>query len=165
MALLAFLQTLVLFFLVPKVALDQAVEQARAMHALPDFGLVLIQNIRWLALAFFGVSVFLVNAGMGLLQRKEWARKTLVALLVISIVVMLPGLFLHFDLNSLSVPIPEELRGGLDLMQNGLVAMNALFCVIHGWLAWKLSSRSIRVEFGACPVELNAARSDAIGPN
>lgn len=146
-ALFSFLLALIFFYLIPHDQIESTVAQARAMKAIPEWGIAIIQNVQWYAAGFFAVSVFMLNSGIALLKRRDWARRVTIVILALSILAMLPGFIFRYDPATSSLPGSDQLKDTLGMMQDALIVMNALFCAIHGWLIWKLASPAIQAEF------------------
>ena len=147
MALATFFQAFTLFFLVPQEQTDLAVQQVRSMNLASDTMLLMLGNIRWIVLSVFLLSLLLLGVGVALLERKDWARKTVIVFLVLSIFAMAPAFFLNSDPAALSLPINDEMRAQLSLLIRALLVTNAIFCAVHAWLAWKLTRPEILAEF------------------
>jgi hypothetical protein len=147
MALATFFQAFTLFFLVPREQTDLAVQQVRALNVASETVLLMLGNIRWMVLAVFLLSVLLLGVGVGLLERKEWARKAVFVILVLSILGMLPAFFMNLDPNAVALPMNDEMRAQIEFLIRAMLVTNALFCAVHAWIAWKLCRPEILAEF------------------
>lgn len=100
----------------------------------------------------FLYAITLLLTSIGLLKRREWARKTMVVLLVIAIFYELGDLAWQFYvMNSTMAPLMKEmpgLGGGMMAIILGIVTIMVLaFCALFVWVIIKLRSEKIRQEF------------------
>ncbi len=90
--------------------------------------------------------------GIGLLQRRNWARIAMIALLVITCVwqgseLLVPGDASALLPNSLSAdPAVTDL---LDMVHNLMIALSLAIIVGSLWLIYRLVRDDVRAEFGA----------------
>ena len=94
----------------------------------------------------------LLWTSIALLRRREWARKTMIVLLVIAIFYELTDLVWQFYvMNSTMAPLMKEmpgLGGGMMAIILGVVTIMVLaFCALFVWVIIKLRSEKIRQEF------------------
>lgn len=115
----------------------------------------------WVALSLAGLalSALLTWTSWGLLRRREWARRTFIAgliLMALANFACLPLLDALFA-GLIDSPAPADL-GGAQLQAVTLTLQRAAFwaclagavliAAVHGWIAWHLSRPAIRTEFG-----------------
>ena len=99
----------------------------------------------WFAVTLL-VPAATVFASIGLLRRKDWARRLFMGILALGAVWLLSGLFsTPFDADGLSEDIVRFLRVTQILMAVLAIGLVSLFV----WIIWRLSSASVRAEFHA----------------
>lgn len=148
------LQTVLVFTMMP---MDQmALPPADQMAQMPAFAVFMLEHMRAVVVAFWLLTVLALVSGIGLLKRREWARLVVIALLVLSIVMNLGGLYIQQSFLS-SIPAmaeaPPEFREQFDSMASTMwtasVGMALVFSAVSGWLIWRLASESVKAEFAA----------------
>jgi hypothetical protein len=125
---------------------------------LPVFSGWLVAYLPWVNGAGLLVSACMLAAAVGLLLRREWARRTVIGLLLLSIVANLAGLWLQHELvQSLvdstlrTAPLPAAAAG----VFGGFVtaaklmggAVTLFVCVGLGWMVRRLMSAPVLQEF------------------
>lgn len=100
----------------------------------------------------FLYAITLLWTSIGLLKRREWARKTMIVLLAIAIFYELSDLAWQFYvMNSTMAPLMKEMPGlgsGIMAIILGIVTIMVLaFCALFVWVIIKLRSERIRQEF------------------
>lgn len=100
----------------------------------------------------FLYAITLLWTSIGLLKRREWARKTMIVLLAIAIFYELSDLAWQFYvMNSTMAPLMKEMPGlgsGIMAIILGIVTIMVLaFCALFVWVIIKLRSEKIRLEF------------------
>lgn len=122
-------------------------------------------NTALLGLASLLVSAVLLWISRGLLQRREWARRGFIALLVLGTVWQLAWVwaipqFMQATLAVQMAAVPGgEAAAEMAAFTDGMVrtmtvavtVMVALFVVLHGWIVWKLCTATVRAEFEPQP--------------
>ena len=113
----------------------------------------LLSNLTVISLA---LSLFSVWVGLRLLQRREWARCAMVALLAIGLVLAVVGaiaclgaLFTVEGVVLSQAGLPEELFPLFRAMLAVLAAGALIIVGVHAWLIVRLRSAGIRAEFVA----------------
>ncbi|GMQ91627.1 MAG: hypothetical protein BMS9Abin11_0936 [Gammaproteobacteria bacterium] len=99
---------------------------------------------------FYAVTLLLTS--IGLLKRREWARKTMIVLLVIAIFYELSDLAWQFYImNSTMAPLMKEMPGFGSGIMAIVLAISAImvlaFCALFVWVIIKLLSEKVRQEF------------------
>ncbi|WP_242108752.1 hypothetical protein [Luteimonas aquatica] len=122
--------------------------------------------LRWLPVLLAVIAaqtVLTLTASIGLLKRRDWARKLFIVLLLIAAAGQFATLPMQWALSDqfqgfvLHQPMPPEMRVQMQMQIEGTriatrifgVAIAAVFSGLFGWLAWKLHTPRIRAEFGA----------------
>lgn len=149
----ALLQGLVLFLLTPMDQLERALGETSA--ALPGIYVFLFRHIRLVFLFLALGAALSLAASIGLLQRREWARKLFVGLMVLGALTQVAGVAVQFlaarALQSQAAAFgdaPELLWFVLVVnVAAGLVTLG--FGALYAWIAWKLTRPAVREEFAA----------------
>lgn len=94
----------------------------------------------------------LLVSSVGLLKRKDWARKIFIVLISIAILVLIAGagLQIAMDPASQGMPaeqIPPEFTRMMTMMKVFMVVFTAGFTILFGWIIKKLTSAGIKQEF------------------
>lgn len=122
-----------------------------------------LRHLAPLSLAMLLLSLLTTVTAWGLLQRREWARRVFIALLLVSAVTNLLNLLLVSQMFDAIIAIyPQELLSSADgqqflaqmqasrLMSMASSAVGVLaMAALHVWIAWKLCSAPVKAEFGA----------------
>jgi hypothetical protein len=127
---------------------------------LPPLLEFMIQHRSAISLVELAVSVFAIVSAIGLLRRRNWARLTFIAVLVIGIAWCVVGLFLQdpatagmesFMQAMPSQTVPPEAVGFMQAMLSVVsfigYATNAVFIALLGWLIERLLSQRYQPEF------------------
>ena len=115
------------------------------------------QHFEWLFLAVLIVPASMLVVSIGLLRRREWARRAFIALMGLTILWQLLGVVLQFFFTGLFQPsmdgMPADFAGSFRAMLIGIqvfsLVMAAGFCVLFGWIIRRLMSAPIRAEFAS----------------
>ena len=154
--LISTLQNVLVFTVMP---MDQmTLPSGPEAEQIPAFALFMMEHMRAVFVAFWLLTVLALASGIGLLQRREWARLVVIALLALSIVMNLGGLYVQQSFLS-SIPVstdaPPEFRQQFESMASTMwtvsIAMALGFSAVSAWMIWRLNSESIKAEFGASP--------------
>ena len=120
-------------------------------------------NTAWLGAASLLVSAVLLAVSRGLLQRREWARRGFIALLLLGTLWQLAWVWITPQIVEATLGIQMgALAGGEDAaglaeLTDAMVSMTtiavavlvAVFTVLHAWIVWKLCTAPVRAEFEA----------------
>ena len=112
----------------------------------------------WFFRAFLLLSVTTLVAAIGLLQRRDWARRLFIGLLVVAIAYQLLGLvaqwwFLGAMQHTLSMPAnaPAQFAHGMRAFMLVVHVLSAIMAtglsVLFGWIIKRLHGAAIRQEF------------------
>jgi hypothetical protein len=132
-------------------------EMERALQApapgVPPVAMFMASHMTLWFGAFLLVSALMLAASIGLLLRRNWARLTFVALMVLAIAWNLGGLVLQFAMFSSMQDTFAQAPGAPD-MKPFFIAMafvSVLFALtfsgVFGWIAKRLLSPSVAAEF------------------
>lgn len=122
---------------------------------LPESVQWLFTHIEALTTWFLLLSAVTLAAAIGLLKRRNWARWTFVALMLLAIVFHVWGLYVQHDLmqwmpTAMGMPA-GSMSGGVHFTMTVLwvvsVVLAVVFSAIFAWIAWKLISPTIAAEF------------------
>ncbi|MDQ7743883.1 hypothetical protein [Hydrogenophaga pseudoflava] len=152
--LMSTLQSILVFTMLP---MDQMVlPPADQMAQMPAFAVFMLEHMRAVMVAFWLLTVLALASGIGLLKRREWARLVVIALLALSIVMNLGGLYVQQSFLS-AIPAtadaPPEFREQFESMASTMwtasLAMALVFSGVSAWLIWRLASAPVKAEFAA----------------
>lgn len=112
----------------------------------------------WFFRAFLLLSIITLVAAIGLLQRRDWARRLFIGLMVFAIAYQLLGLlaqwwFLGAMQHTLAIPAgaPAQFAHGMRDFMLAVQVMSAIMAaglsVLFGWIVKRLHSPAIRHEF------------------
>lgn len=152
--LVATLQNVLVFTMMP---MDQfALPSGPGAEHMPALALFMFRHIHAVLAVFWLLMVLSLASGIGLLRRKEWARLCFIGLMGLSILWNIAGLLIQqsvFSSMSAMPDAPPEFRTQFEDMASTMwivsIAMAVGFSAVSGWLIWRLSSASIKAEFGA----------------
>ena len=125
---------------------------------MPGFMVFVVENIQLIVFLSLLLIILLLAASIGLLMRKNWARKTFIVYMFISCVYMVVGSIFQFfwmddvmqmqgfNTNSTTPSGFMELMLAIQYMA---IVFNIAIGVLFGWIGWKLMRPEIRAEFGA----------------
>lgn len=130
-------------------------ESAGAEQHIPPVALFMFQNMRWVFLAFLMASTVTLIAAIGLLLRKNWARRVIIGLLALAIVWNIGGLVVQHlfisSMPSLQADMPPDFKNVFDVFRIVITAFSVVvalvFSVLFGWIIKRLVSPIIRAEF------------------
>lgn len=122
---------------------------------MPEIARTLSTHIRMITLAFFILNTGTLVSAIGLLKRREWARKAFILVLVIGIVVLLGGMLLQYQLFSAVSALPAPGGPPVDAMFDVMMKIlrivytlvGIVFSAIFGLIIAKLCSAGTRREF------------------
>jgi hypothetical protein len=145
----------ILFFTVMPMD-PQSLPSVPDMEQMPAFVTFMLAHLRAMFVAFWLMTVVSLVSGIGLLRRKEWARLFFIALMGLSIVWNMAGVYLQQSFFS-AIPsmaeAPPEFSAQFESMASTMwvvsIAMAVAFSAVSVWLIWRLSSAPIKAEFGA----------------
>ena len=150
---IAILQNVMVNAFFPVEQMKQATT-APGAEKLPALFRIMTDNIRFFFAAVLVVSASMLGAAVGLLKRREWARRFFIGFLFLAIVWNLGGTVLQFFVM-VDFPVPAGAPPGVatafSTMRSVMVAFSVLtalaFSGLFGWLIKRLASAEIRREF------------------
>jgi hypothetical protein len=137
-------------------------EFGEAMQAVPpDPGLppvatFMFEHFHWIFLAVLLVNLFMLASAIGLLKRRNWARRCFIAIMILGVVWQVVGLIMQATMFSFMRDqfSAAQMQGAPD-MGPFFIAMGVVSVIfalafggLFGWIAWKLASKPIAMEFG-----------------
>lgn len=109
-------------------------------------------NIHLVFLTFFVISAATLISAIGLLRRKNWARKVFIGILGLGIVWNIGGIIFQQMVFSSMPPLPSDAPDGFNQMATIMFVFSAVMAagisLLFAWLIKRLLSASIRAEFG-----------------
>ncbi|HET7844562.1 MAG TPA: hypothetical protein VFL14_10455 [Xanthomonadales bacterium] len=143
----------ILFALVPMPA--EMFSPPAGDPVMPPAAQWMFAHFRELMVANLALSVVSLAVSIGLLMRKEWARRGFIALMAIGIAWNVATLafqlyvFEHIRSGFAGSGAPEGMGGFFIVMQVVMVLFAGAFCWLFGWIAWRLAKPEVQREFGA----------------
>lgn len=135
-----------------------APEVKQAMQAppadAPPFAVFMLNHLEQFFLAFLLVSVATLVSSIGLLRRRNWARRVFIGLMLLAMAWQLGGLVLQFAMFSstqaqfANAPGAPDMRAFFAAMAVVGVLFALGFSVLFGWIARRLMSAQVAAEFG-----------------
>jgi hypothetical protein len=124
------------------------------MEALPRIS---YDTLRIALLSFLALSVIFLATGIGLLQRRNWARVVFIAAVALGTLYSVATYFFMDTAADLSLLIPPaDINGSridvapiMAMMRTATTVLAILFTALNVWLVWWLVSPAIRREFGS----------------
>lgn len=153
--LISILQNLLIGFMVSQEEFMAAFNNAE-QEPMPAFMIFFIENIQLIMLLSLVLVILLLAASIGLLMRKNWARKTFIVYMFISCLYMVVGSILQgFWMNEMmglqgfntNNAAPSSFMELMQAMQYMVIVFNVGIGLIFGWLGWKLMRPEIKAEF------------------
>jgi len=146
-------QTIVLNTVFDDPKFNAAFSGAHLPGGFPPYMTFVMAHWGAFAAAFLAVSAFTLIASIGLLKRRNWARRVFVVLLALGIVWTLASTLFQIATYS-PIPLPPEVARGMpDLQYVMIVAMifgavwSIALSVLFGWLIKRLLAPDIVAEF------------------
>jgi hypothetical protein len=154
------LQNVMVYFLFPRAEMKAAMESGPASAQMPGLAKFMFANVELFFAAFFCLSLLMLMSAIGLLNRKNWARRASIGLMAFGIAWNLGGLVLQqVFMSELAQPTnaPAEFQSQFQTMQTVMRIVAAVFSVgfsaLFGWIIWRLRSAKIVAEFQAPSAE------------
>lgn len=154
--LIAIMQNLMVTLMFPVAEMQAAADQAQHDERIPWFAAFMLQNIRFVFLAFLVLSAGTLASAIGLLKRRNWARLAFVGLMAFGVLWNIAGGVLTIAFFSSIPPVPPSATGqatDFASMMTIMIAFNLAFAValsvLFGWIIKRLTSDEIRREFSA----------------
>ncbi len=141
--------------IIQNIAMYTMVNEGMFNNVEPSTGSVftdfLFRNFKTIVILFGLITLLAFISAFGLLKRKEWARKTYVALFSIGILYMLILIvvqyFFNKDFNNDFLRNDHDFNRTILIMQNLTTAFEIGMGVLFGWLLSKIVSKNIKNEF------------------
>jgi hypothetical protein len=150
--LISILQNIMIHTMFNSAEIEHAL-QAPPPPGMPPFPMFLANNFTLFLAAVLVVSAITLASSIGLLLRKNWARLIFVGLMVFGIVWNLAGLVLQFEMFSSMQESIARPPGAPDMkLYFAAIAVVSVvfalaFSVLFGWIAKRLLSPGVAVEF------------------
>lgn len=151
-ALIGLMQNIMVQTMFSGQEMQAALNSPEAASEIPAFVRFLFSHFKVYVFLMFATTVFTLVSAIGLLKRKNWARKTFIVILALSIVMLFASLIAQFFF----FPNPAELAGD-ELPREFLLMMRVMqifFLIFYtglaallGWIIKKLLTPAIVLEF------------------
>ncbi len=154
-SLVSLLQLYLVYAFTPLQELKVSFASSAEFQSLPLAISFVVMHIELLFSLLLLLSVFSLVTGIGLLQRKNWARLCFIALMLIAIAWNCINLALSYtvmsQLSASSAGL-SNLATSVEAIQNIVmlagVVFNLAFSASFAWLAWRVCRPAIKAEFG-----------------
>jgi uncharacterized membrane protein len=160
---ISLLQNLMVGYM-PRDLFDSAMQDSTFAHVMPPPARFMFNHLQLLVLCVFILTALMLAASIGLLQRRNWARRVFIGLLGFGIVYNLAGLVIEQSMmSSMTSQFPLDSAFSADstfrstaqrfdqMMAGFRIVMYVVtigFAALFGWIIANLLSRPIREEFG-----------------
>ncbi len=152
--LVGLMQGVMLFTVFSTEVMDQ-MRDDMARQEVPAVFRVMVFGMPWFIVTAFLHSLVTLVSSIGLLRRRDWARRVFIVLMVLAIVMGLAGLGLqYYVFTSVHEEFAQAAHHGAPdigpvLVVFGIigVAMAVTMAALHGWIAHRLTSPEIVAEF------------------
>lgn len=151
---ISLLQNLMIFLLVPREEMREALNQASASEHMPNMIKFMFAHFELLFMMFFIGSILMLVVSVGLLNRKNWARLAFIALMGLSILSNFVGLALQqVFMSQMSIPAdaPADFQEVFHTIQTLSLVFGTIFSLgfsaLFGWTIWRLRTPEIVEEF------------------
>ena len=135
----------------PQMMQKAAEANSQSMAPMPTF---MFTGIRFMMLVALLLASFTLAASIGLLKRKNWARRSFIALLVIGILSTVGGLLLQgfmFMAPAFHSQAANEYQASFKMARMAMLTSSIIttiaFSVLFAWLIKRLVSPAVRREF------------------
>ena len=146
------MQNIMVHIMFSEPKMQEAMNGLETAKDIPSFAHFMFSNVKVLVFLMFAMSLFTFISSIGLLKRKNWARKTFIVLLGLSIFMMLCNIVADFfffpgpgDFGG--EEISTQMKSVMNFMQIFLVIFYAGIATLLAWIIKKLLSPSIALEF------------------
>lgn len=151
------LQAVILWTIFSMGEFQEAMDEIHQDPEAPDWFATVFANMHWFAALSFVLAAGMIGVSIGLLRRKEWARKIFIVVLGLKVSLAIASLLVMPLIFGFLVPWQEFLEvndpaarpflaiwlGMMALMGVFTLAINGLYV----WVIWKLTRSEIRREF------------------
>jgi hypothetical protein len=149
---ISLMQNIMVHFMFSLPEVQTAMNSNDMASQMPPFVHFIFSHFRLFVFLMFVVVLFTLISAIGLLKRKDWARKTFIGMLSIAILVMLGSIVAQFfffhGFSELRAPdVPVEMKTMMHVMQGFFILFYAGIAVLFGWIIKKLLSPAISLEF------------------
>jgi predicted membrane channel-forming protein YqfA (hemolysin III family) len=124
-----------------------AVLQVVMIATTPSFGGHFFGEMAVFVLPMYAVMILGLLASIGLLRRKNWARLTIVALLIAGVLYFAGSVFYQWSFFGSVTSQDAEFARMARVMSYFMLVMAVGFAALAAWLVAKLCSKKVRAEF------------------
>lgn len=147
---IAVMQNITVHFLLPMDAMRDALQQSGDQAAL--LTRFASEHLQLYVSLLLLLTLLVLVAAIGLLRRKNWARISFMALMIVAIAWNLGSLALQqFMLRDAAVQgtadLTRQTQGMTDVFNVFSIILAVALSIAFGWIAWRLSRPAIRAEF------------------
>jgi len=151
-SLIGIMQNIMMWTMFPIEEMQRSLEVAKKTGNVPAISLFMLEYMRFFVFGFLLLSVTAFVSTIGLLRRREWARKVFSLLLVLGAVIVTAGLLIQVSMPAPSIPSEEtDFDKRFAYMHRIIMVFSVLISIsiviAFGWITRKLHSVGIRDEF------------------
>jgi len=150
--LISLMQNIMVHTMFSMPEMQEAMNNSGAASEIPPFAIFMFNHFRLFVSLMLVMTLFTLISAIGLLKRKNWARKVFIRILCLSILIMFMSIVVQyfFFISPHDYPgekIPAEFQTMRNFMQIFFVILYAGIVAILGWIIKKLLSPDISHEF------------------
>lgn len=132
--------------------MQQAISQLNEMQDMSFFARFIFQHFQLFLFIILALIFLFFISSIGLLKRKNWARKFFIGFISLGIIFLLIGFGLQFVFDPISQgtppdQIPPEFTRMMRMMKIFMLIFTAVLTILFGWIIKKLTSKKIKKEF------------------
>lgn len=151
-ALIGLMQNIMVQTMFSGPEMQTALNSPEVASQMPAFVRFMFSHFKLYVFLMFATTVFTLVSAIGLLKRKDWARKTFIVILGLSILVLFASLIAQFfffpnPAELAGDEIPGEFQTMMRVMQIFITIFYTGLAVLFGWIIKKLLSPAILLEF------------------
>jgi hypothetical protein len=150
--LISLMQNIMVHFMFSLPEMQTAMTANDATTGLPPFVHFMFSHFRLFLFFMFILILFTLISSIGLLKRKDWARKVFIGILCLSILMMLGSIVAQYfffpGFSRMGIEnVPVEMKTMMNVMRLFFITFYAGIAIVFGWIIKKLLSPKISLEF------------------
>lgn len=132
----------------------QTMLRMQHMNGMPALAKFVMTDLNLVFLLLFLASLGTLVVSIGLLRRKNWARRLFIIFMAIGILwnlgsLLLQAYFMPVLFEMQGNDVPEYFMSAISSIRWVAFAMAIAFIILYGWIIKKLSSTAVKTEFAA----------------
>lgn len=153
--LIALMQNIMIALVFPLDEMRQAMDRADTTPPMPPWFRFMLTYMQLFFAAFFVFSAATLISAIGLLRRRNWARRAFVGIMIVCALWNLLGLAMPFVVTNWMPPVPDtapadfrrEFEVMMKLVMGITVTVSLGMAVLFAWIIKRLVSEDVRREF------------------